>query len=145
MNIKMKKRYYTVLISFAILLITSIIAIGVLVNKLYKNEAKNEVYKIGNYELRTLPKECNKDLKIDAMNFTKNSAMEQKNYVYLTTDGETLILNYLDYLNQEDFKDDNAEDATSYTLTFENLDTLTVSLSFDDTTLTLILTYTYHV
>lgn len=140
----MKKRYYIVLISFAVLLILSVIAIGVLVNKLFKKEAQSDVYQIGNYELNTLPKECNKDLEIKAMSFNKNSLMEEKTYVYLTTDGEALISNYLDYLNQENFQDDSIADETSYTLTFENLDTLTVSLSFDDTTLTLILNYTYH-
>lgn len=140
----MKKRYYIVLISFAVLLILSVITIGVLVNKLFKKEAQSDVYKIGNYELNTLPKECNKDLEIKAMSFNKNSLMEEKTYVYLTTDGEALISNYLDYLNQENFQDDNIADETSYTLTFENLDTLTVSLSFDDATLTLILNYTYH-
>lgn len=139
MNEKMRKKYYIILIVFAVLLIASIIAIGTLTNQLFKKEAENNNYTIGEVELHTIPQECNKTLELYNFSFSKNELTEQKTYSYSTTEGEILIARYVDYLFECHFVQ---ADPTEYLFGLEDKN-VSVLLTCDGNQLTITLTHTF--
>lgn len=143
MSLKVKKKYYVVLISFAVLLILSVVTIGVLSSQLLKKESDEDNYTIGSYELKTLPNECNKDLTLSNYIYTSNSASEQKVYVYATSTGEELIATYIEYLvSEKNFEQVDSD--SSYTYTLSNEDVINISFESDDNSLTVVLNIYYH-
>ena len=146
MSLKMRKKYYSVIIAFAVLLIASIVTIGVLANQLLKKTTEETSYSIGNVEIRTLPKECDADLKLDNYSYSKSNTTEQKIYSYLTDNGEAYISRYLEYLVTEKgfVQTDTPEDNYSLYCTYSNDDRLDIVLSFSSTNVVITLTYTFH-
>lgn len=147
MSLKMKKKYYGVLIAFTILLIASVVTIGVLANQLLKKTADEPTYSIGNVEIRTLPKECNIDLKLDSYNYTKNTTSEEKIYSYLTDNGEAYITRYIEFLVAEkSFVQNESTSTDSYSLhqIYSNDDKLEITLTSTSTNIVITLLYTFH-
>ena len=147
MSLKMKKKYYGVLIAFTILLVASIITIGVLANQLLKKSSDEPTYSVGNVEIRTLPNECNTDLKLDSYSHSKNNTGEEKIYSYLTDNGEAYISRYIEYLvTEKSFVQVTDTSIDSYELyqIYSNDDKLEISLSCTSTNIVLTLLYTFH-
>ncbi len=147
MSLRMKKKYYGVLIAFAVLLIASIVTIGVLANQLLNKKTEEPTYSIGTVEIRTLPKECDVDLKMDSYNYTKNSTSEQKIYSYLCDNGEAYISRYLEYLvTEKSFVQSTEEIADGYELyyVYSNDDRLGITLTSTSTNIVITLVYNYH-
>lgn len=140
----MKKKYYVVLISFAVLLIVSMIAIGILNYKLVKDKNKDKFYNIGEEKIYSINYVCNENLEIDGYNFTTNNSVFTKAYTFKTNDGKVIVEAYMDYLlNEEDFAlTFQADETFDLSKTLENEDVFNIELSYSSTQITLTLTYT---
>lgn len=138
----MKKKYIIVFICFAVVLISSVVTITILANKLLKKAEVEDCYQIGEVSIFTINNVTNENLNL--INFSSNTINEtttQKTYTYSTTKGSELNSIYAEYLVHElEF----TNDGSSYTKIYEStLDRLEITLSDDSTSLTIVLTYYY--
>lgn len=143
----MKKKYYVVLITFAILLITSMAFIGLLNNKLVKKNEQDNSYSLCGVEVQTIAEYNNVELTLTAYNYTSNSTVYTKTYEYSAENPAVLVSNYTEYLvTEENFLNSTAGEQSNYLFTKnleESGDIFTITLSYSDNFVSIQLQYTY--
>ena len=146
----MKKKYYIVLISFACLLIASMIIIGVLSSKLMDKKESEAYYEIQDEKILTINEITNVKLELLAYNYSSNNTQFIKTYEYKCENSQLVLTQYIEYLvNDENFVDnstyqDNTSSSGDFSLTKtyeDNDDELVVTITYTNSIINLVLTY----
>lgn len=143
----MKKKYYIVLISFAVLLIASMVFIIVLNNKLVDKTQEDNYYSICGQEIKTIAYSNDVNLTMSAYSYTTNSSIHTKTYEYETDNAVELISHYTEYLvADENFINTSAgtQDSYAFSKTISGSDDIfKIELTFTENSIGIILEYTY--
>ena len=149
----MKKKYLIIFICVSILLIVSSITIGVMASKLMNKKSKDVVYEIGETKLSSLAEFYPDDLELINFNYTTDNTIYVKTYNYkLKNDNALAIVSfYNEYLSTDLSFINESEDIISTTqgkyvfekVFEENSDSLIIEISYTDSTIDIVLSYTY--
>jgi len=148
----MKKRYLIILVSFAVMLICSCIAIGIMTAKLMDKKNKDTLYEIGETSIASVSKFYKDDLELIRHFYDADNTVFIKSYTYKVknNDVEAIVSFYTEYLTADlEFVNESENlNSVSGSYVFEkifedNADSLVIEINYTETTLNIVLTYTY--
>ena len=146
----MKKNYLIILISISVLLILSCIATGIMASKLMDKKSDDKVYEIGETKIASLVEFYPDDLELQNFSYITNNTIYEKFYSYKVKNDnvETIVSYYNEYLSSDlnfiDISDASTLNEFIFEKTYEdNADSLAVTISYTDSKIDIVLTYTY--